>query len=153
MTVADVTLAKNSPTILGSVARGTFKVAQALTLGFSGVLCMTGGVYLANLTTVKVNQFYFEKEDKAAGYGDIPGFANGCEWLSNFSNEKFGFPQKDSLFCKNISTKPFAKQEGLDGPASLAASLALTSSSYLLSLYLVIGGFTLIGRSFEIITS
>lgn len=143
----------SSTSYIGSFTRGSLKLAQATTLAVAGVGLMIAGVGGAYLTTVKLNQFYFEEGDNAQGYGDIPGFVNLCEKTTEFMHSKTGFPEQDSKFCESIGEKPFADQEGIYGPASLATTLGLSALSYIGSLYSFLGGMSLVSRSIETFTS
>ncbi len=154
MTVDNVTLQqKNSTTFLGSVAKGTFKLGQATTLAVSGVSLMVIGVGGAYLTTVKLQQFFLNEGEDAKGFEDIPGFTHACKNITKFLHVKTGYPEQDSEFCESLGSKPFAEQEGMYGPASLASVLGASSLSYLGSLYSFLGGMSLVNQSIEVFTS
>lgn len=139
--------------ILGSATRGTFKIGQAATLAVSGVLLTVVGAVLAYGTTTKLRDFYYSEGDQARGYADVPGFTTACTKITNYSHIKLGYPEQDSKFCESLSEKPFAEQEGIYGPAALAATLGASSLSLITSLYATLGGVSLVVKSVEVFSS
>lgn len=149
---------ENQPSIIGSVARGSLKIAQAGGLAVGGVALMMIGLGGAYVTTTKIKEFYFDEHNKNdlqgyRGYREFPGFENGCKWMCSQAYTYFKWPPENSEFCKSMADKPFSQQEGAFAAASLVTSMGLSSICYLASLYSFLGGLSLMGRSIEVFTS
>lgn len=143
---------QSQSSIIGSLAKGTFKLAHATTLAVSGVGLMMIGGYSSYLLYQQTNKFYWAEGDKAGGYADIPGFNKTCTALTEFIHRQTGYPEPDSPFCDTLGSKPFDEQ-GIYGPAALASSLGISLLGSLAALYTFLGGVALIGKSVDVYTS
>lgn len=176
MSILPVTQPKENegPSVLGTVARSTFKVTQAIALGVGGVALMCiGGAGIA-LTLDRGYQFY--KGDE--GLKDFPGFGVACHYSCGHIDSFFGSqspsnsggteagqtPTEEQTqgsasqticnqFCDSILNKPFSEQSGLFKPAALITTFGTGVLSLLGSTYCFLGGVALIGRSFEVFIS
>lgn len=141
---------RESPSLVGRFAKGTFRIGQSLVLFTAGVGCVVAGTTGAYLTALKLQDFYYSEDEQGKGYGDVPGFTTLCEKATNFSHIKLGYPEQDSKFCESMAKKPFSEQEGMFGPAALAASLGGSSLVLISSLYTGLAGCALMGKSWSV---
>ena len=141
---------RENPGIVGRVARGTFRIGQSLTLLTAGVGFVIAGTASAYLTALKLQDFYYSEEGQGKGYGDVPGFMTVCTKCTNFTHIKTGFPEQNSTFCESMGEKPFSEQEGMFGPATLAASLGGSALVFITSLYTGLAGCAMIGKSWTV---
>ena len=172
-TTHPINTSENQPSFVGSVARGSFKLAQAGVLAVGGVGLMMAGVGGAYVTSIKIKEFYFDKnyrppseqptqpptkenegtESSYTGYREFPGFITGCEWICKTSTDNIGWPVANTTFCESMADKPFAKQETSFAAAALVSSLGLSATCYLGSLYCFLAGASMVNRSVEVFTS
>lgn len=178
MSILPVTQPKENegPTIIGSLARGTFKITQATVLAVSGVgLMCLGGAGIA-LTLDRGYHFYKGSE----GLKDFPGFGTTCNYSCSHIDSFFGSTPSSSQtnqapsqegatssessqsdlpetlcyqFCESLLNKPFTEQSGLFKPAALITTFGTGTLTLLGSTYAFLGGVSLIGKSFEVFTS
>ena len=97
----------NTTSYLRSITNGAVKLTSAAVLGGAGLACMSAGIYLGFQTIVKTNDFYFSKEGEGKGFSDVPGFDNGCPWVSDQFSKLFGTTGEENQqeFCSTFGNK------------------------------------------------
>lgn len=139
--------------IIGNALWGCLKIGEATVLAVTGVALIAIGAYSAHRIYKETDDFYFAQEGQGNGLNSLPNFDQSCRSISDYLHQKFSYPDKDSTFCQEIGSKPFDQlNKEIQGAALIIPASGAVLGSFG-SLYLMLGGIALLGRSFEVYTS